>query len=349
MWMARNFVETAPPRPSRRPVAVAIPACNEAALIGPCLGALATAAAGSGPVTAVVLVNNSSDATAGIARNFNAPGLSLTVAEVLLPTSRAHAGGARRAALDRAAALLPPDGVLMTTDADSTVDPHWIAANLAEIEAGADAVAGVVAFDEATRRALPVLPGRDREWRLASLQARLAALLDPLPHDPWPNHIWTWGASIAVTRAAYLAIGGLPPVPLAEDRALAALVERHDFKLRRSHAPVVYTSARQHGRAAGGFADLLAGYAADPDAVCDAALEPVADLVRRLRARARLRRAYPTGGFGAAWAAIEAASPELARRRVHPATLTAEIALAEGLISRLEAGRADTPAFALAG
>ncbi len=335
----------ATPRP--RAVAVAIPACNEAELIGPCLAALAAAAAQSAVrVTVVVFVNNSHDATFAAARAVHHPALEPVVIDAVLPPERAHAGGARRAALDRAAALLPPDGVLMTTDADSVVDASWIAANLAEIDAGVDAVAGIVAFDAAGRAALPPLPGRDLEWRLAALQARLAALLDPVPHDPWPNHIWVWGASIALTLAAYRAVGGLPVVALAEDRALAAALERHDLRLRHSHAPVVYTSARQAGRAPGGFADLLTGYATDPTAPCDAALEPVADLDRRLQWRARLRRRLPGGGFGAAWSAVEASTPCLVRRRVIPAMLATEVELAERVIRRLEARRGDTGASA---
>jgi hypothetical protein len=347
--MARTAVEAAGrARASRRhPVAVAIPARNEADLIGPCLAALAAAAeTAANRVAVVVLVNNSDDATAAVARTCTAPALDLVVVEARLPPALAHAGGARRAALDRAAALLPPDGVLMTTDADSVVDRHWIAANLAEIDAGADAVAGIVAFDDFARAALPTLPGRDLEWRLAGLQAQLASLLDPRPHDPWPNHLWTWGASIALTLSAYTRVGGLPAVPLAEDRALAAALERHDLKLRHSHAAIVYTSARQVGRAPGGFADLLAAYAVDPASTCDAALEPVADLVRRLRRRAWLRGKLPADGFGAAWSVVEATTPELARRRVVPAMLAAEIDLAERVISRLEAGRGGTAAFA---
>lgn len=197
-------------------------------------------------------------------------------------------GGARRAALDRAAALLPADGILMTTDADSTVDPDWIVANLAEL-ADADAVAGVVTFDEATRASLPPLPLRALEWRLADLHARLASLIDPRPHDLWPNHIWAWGASLAVTLDAYRRIGGLPPVPIAEDRALAAAVEEYDLRLRHSHAPVVYTSARTRGRAPGGVR------------------RPAAELCRRRHRAVRCGARTDRGAGPAARMAVDAA------------------------------------------
>lgn len=375
MWMSRHHVDG--PDLRRIPpyaVAVAVPACNEAASIKACLQALDVAAANAvgSTVVVVVLVNNSKDATLEIARSYRPFAIRLSVVDVALPPRRAHAGGARRAALERAAAQLPVDGIMMTTDADSRVDPHWIAANLCEIAAGADAVAGVVAFDDAARATLPPLPLRALEWQLAALQARLTSQLDPRPHDPWPNHIWAWGASLALTVSAYRRVGGLPPVPLAEDRALAEAIERADLRLRRSHAPVVFTSPRLAGRAPGGFADLLHNYSVAAATPCDAALEPTMMLLRRLRWRARLRRAAATGGlayaarmalrlgyagpayggFGALWSAVEAESPALVRHRVEPATLAREVALAERLVSRLErraAGRADTAVSALAG
>lgn len=374
MWMSRHLLDG--PRPLLVPgfvVAVAVPACNEAASIEACVRAIDAAAANAlgSTVTLVVLVNNSSDTTAAIACAYRPLAMRMNVVNVVLPPGRAHAGGARREAFEHAAALLPDDGVLMTTDADSRVDPHWITANLAELAAGADAVAGVVAFDEAARAALPPLPRRALEWRLAALHARLGSLLDPRAHDPWPNHIWAWGASLALTVSAYRHVGGLPAIPLAEDRALADAIERCDLRLRRSHAPVVFTSARRNGRAPGGFADLLNSYSVDAAAPCDAALEPTAALLRRLRWRARLRRVAasrgiaaaaklagqlgfegsPAGGFGALWQAIEAHSPLLSRSRVDPAMLTVEVRLAERLVSRLErraAGRVDIRPSALA-
>ncbi len=342
MWMSRTFAMPTLPAPPPRAVAVAVPAHDEAGSIAACLGALDHAAARvAGPVSVVVLANNCRDATAAVARGFTARNLTVEVADIVLPPAWAHAGGARRAALDRAAALLPPDGVLMTTDADSVVDPGWIAANLAELTR-ADAVAGVVAFDEATRAALPPLPLRALEWRLADAHARLASLIDPRAHDPWPNHRWAWGASLALTLAAYRRVGGLPAVALAEDRALAAAIEAHDLRLRHSHAPVVYTSARLHGRAPGGFADLLRTYASDDRALCDAALEPTADLVRRLRWRARIRAVFDRSaapGFGRHWQGIEAQVPDLRRSRLAPADLAREVAFADRLISGIEAGR----------
>ena len=352
MWLASETVKTAGlvVGKSRR-VVVGLPARDEAGSIGDCLRALDSAAARfGGPVTIVVGANNCSDDTACVARRFKAKAATIVVEDVLLPPRLAHAGGARRHVMDRAAALAGSGGVVMTTDADSCVDTGWIAANVGEIVNGADAVAGMITFDAAARAELPMLAGRAAEWRLATLHARLEHLIDPRPHDPWPRHIWAWGASLALTVETYRAVGGVPLVALAEDRALADAVEYCGFRLRRSYAPMVYTSPRQSGRAPGGFADLIAAYASDAATPCDAALEPTRTLWLRLRTRARLR-GESGEAFRAAWGRIEAATPALARKRLRPGDLAAEIACAERLIKALEqraARRADNRPAALA-
>ncbi len=351
MWLSRDHVKLpALPVGAARRVAVGVPARDEAADIIHCLTALDDAALNAAsPVVIIVGANNCADATAAVARSFAARHAEVIVDEVLLPPERAHAGGARRYVMDRAADLVGPGGVVMTTDADSHVDVGWIAANLGEITSGADAVAGIVTFDAAAREMLPELRHRAAEWHLASLHARLEHLVDPRPHDPWPRHIWAWGASLALTVEAYDAVGGVPLVALAEDRALADAIERAGLRLRRSHAPVVFTSPRCAGRAPGGFADLLTSHA-DLTSPCDAALEPTRALVRRLVLRARIRRENEEG-FLEAWVQAEATSPFRARSRLRPPDLADEIKRAErliGLLERRAARRADSPAAALA-
>lgn len=347
MWLASDRVApAAAPSRGRRPIVVAVPARDEAATIIACLAALDTAAvAVDMPVTILVSANNCTDATAALARTFSPTTARLVVDHIRLRPPHAHAGGARRAAMDRAADLAGADGIVMTTDADSRVDPAWIAANIAELDAGADAVAGIITFDADARAELPALAARSDEWRLASLHARLEHLLDPRPHDPWPRHIWAWGASLALTVAAYRTVGGVPRIALAEDRALADALDAAGLRLRRSLAPVVYTSPRRSGRAPGGFADLIDSYARDPDTPCDAALEPTTAFLHRIVLRARLRT-RDVAGFATRWPALEAATPRLVRQRLRPAALAAEIARAERAILSLErraARRFDIP------
>lgn len=351
MWLARDRL-TLPSLPvgAARPVVVGVPARDEAAHIIPCLAALDRAAEQARVrATIVVGANNCADDTAALARAYAARWTRVEVEEIALPAGQAHAGGARRHVMDRAADRAGPAGVVMTTDADSRVDVDWIAANLGEIAGGADAVAGVITFDAAARKELPDLVHRTAEWQLATLHARLEDFLDPRAHDPWPRHIWAWGASLALTVETYRAVGGVPLVALAEDRALADAVERAGLRLRRSHAPLVFTSPRRIGRAPGGFADLIASHAA-VTSPCDAALEPTRVLVRRLVLRARLR--LETGdSFPARWATAEATMPRLRRRRLVPADLSREVRQAERLIAMLERSakrRDDSPSVALA-
>ena len=331
---------------------VAVPARDESEHIETCLKALDRSAERyRGTVSVIVGANNCSDDTAAIARRFRGRALTVIVEEIVLPKSVAHAGGARRRVMDRAAALAGAGGIIMTTDADSCVDVDWITANAGEIAAGADAVAGMITFDASARSTLPDLAARTAEWQLAALHARLEHLVDPRPHDPWPRHIWAWGASLALTVEAYRAVGGLPPVPLAEDRALADAIERAGLRLRRSHAPLVYTSARRVGRAPGGFADMLDSYACGSTVPCDAALEPTKVLLRRLRLRARLRAVNSVESFGDRWDELQSATPGLARQRVTPVDLAKEVAWASRamlLLERRAARRRDNPSVALA-
>ena len=352
---------------ARQPTVVAIPARNEAERIEACLRALGGQVGPAGgplapsAIHVALLINNTTDDTAAIARRWaqTAP-IRLEVRELTLPPEHAHAGGARGAAMDWAAELAGPDGLICTTDADSQVAPDWMARTWAAFAGGVDAVAGVVSFDPAAV-ARPFSPIRRMEARYAALQAEVTSRLDPEDHDPWPNHLWAWGASLAVRAAAYRAIGGLPDASLAEDRALAGALRRHDFKIRHALDVRVVTSCREEGRAPGGLADLIRDYGCNDDAPCDAALEPITTAVARAANRRRFKAAYGAGadgaqlarrlavsaaamgaalaapGLGAGWAGLEDASPRLDWVRVTPARLSREVALAERILKRLRA------------
>ncbi|MBA5770798.1 hypothetical protein, partial [Escherichia coli] len=68
------------------------------------------------------------------------------------------------------------------------------------------------------------------EWQYQQLVAELQSRSDPEAHDPWPRHNQNCGASAAVTLDAYRRIGGLPPIPVGEDRALFEMIRRIDGK-----------------------------------------------------------------------------------------------------------------------
>jgi hypothetical protein len=360
---------------------IAIPAHDEASHIERCLAALAVQRDGAGAPVArgafeiMVYANNCNDGTAAIVRDFAAKvPHPLHVVEEELPLTRRNAGWARKRAMDLAAAKLAghgasgngtPTGVILTTDADSAVAPTWFAANIREFAYGADCVAGYIDANPIELVSL----GRDflARGRIEDAYLRLIAEIDarcdPQPHDPWPNHRVASGASLAVTVAAYAAIGGLPPRPVGEDLALTRVLTRAGFKVRHSMEVCVSTSCRFDGRARGGAADTMRHRHAVPDAPCDEDIEPALDATRRAICRRMLRRiseapaAAPdalfarlgispvgaalirnigAGSFEDIWDIACEQSPVLARRgRLRPSELPRQIVMAEMILRQL--------------
>jgi hypothetical protein len=333
---------------------IAIPVKNEAERIGGCLQSFATQeGVDLAEVAVLLMLNNCTDGTADVVRAL-APTLPyrLELHQVQFDCAHANAGWARRLAMEAAAKLAAPDGVLLTTDADTLAHCDWIEANLREIDAGHDAVAGYVMADPMELMELPpaILERGRLEWEYQQLAAELDARVDCEEHDAWPRHNQNCGASAAVTLRAYRLIGGLPPRPVGEDRALFEMIRRIDGKIRHSLEVQVVTSARTDGRACGGLADEIR-LRTDPDHPCDEALEVAVATLRRAQWRTELRQLWQAGRidaaaevwsrklkvnaatfrtaahrrhFGAFWAELEALSPKLVRRLVTPAELPRE-------------------------
>lgn len=355
---------------------IAIPACNEAERIGACLAALAVQRDRYGsPLSEnefeiLVLANNCTDDTVAVTERI-AKSIPQRVAVIdeRLPAEMSNAGWARKRAMDLAIDRLDEFGnvgVVMTTDADSCVSPTWVWSNLQELAKGVDCVAGYV---DATPTEIVSLGGSFlRRGRLEDTYLRLVAEImarcDRRPHDPWPNHRVSSGASLAVTTEAYRAIGGLPARPLGEDAALTASLEEAGFKVRHSLDVTVQTSCRLSGRATGGAADTMQRRLTDLDAPCDEDLEPALHLTRRALCRSLFRKAWKgvldadafsariliqpdliprlraeEAAFLEAWEAISLASPILSRRRtLRPSELPREICTARSVLATVRAG-----------
>jgi hypothetical protein len=283
-----------------------------------------------------------------------------------LPPAHANVGFARRAAMEIAALWLEQqrtlNGVVLTTDADTRVPSHWIAQNLESIRNGCDAVAGRVKFDPAEEAELPQLL-RERTVRENAYQEALLALsaiIDPIAHDPWPNHWAASGASFGVTLRAYRSIGGLPYVTAGEDRSLADALMRRGIAIRHDCGIEVTTSARLIGRASGGCAETLRTRCTQPNVPGDPALEPFPNALRRYVWRRRLRRRHRRGSllhdrswhtalalppavlecaserwFGAFWAAVEQTSILLKAAPLRPDQLQSHMAMARASLAAL--------------
>jgi Glycosyl transferase family 2 len=294
-----------PPRglasPLRPGFVVAIPVKDKEERLPACLRALAYQLDRSGRpippqlVRLVLFANNCSDRSARLARKLGASWrLGIRVVEALLPPGAAHAGNARREAMDLAEAWLveggEKDGVSLTTDADSQVAPNWIAQNLAAFEAGGEAVLGRIDLDSEGKFSPDAVHWRGQlEDIYEGLLTELSWLLDPLEHNPWPHHATISGASLGATRAAYCRVGRVPRVPLGEDKALVGLLSREDARIGYCPAIHVITWGRIAGRAPGGVADTLAIRSRQPEALCDDALELFLTAFARALWRGRLR------------------------------------------------------------
>lgn len=328
-----------------RTIAVAIPACNEAALIGRCLDAI-DRQTDAGRLVVVVLANNCSDATANVARKRR--GIDVRVIEHDFSTECRGAGHARRLAMTHAAEF---GDIVLTTDADCMPDADWAIGHREAFAAGADAVAGRVSadWDELRRHPPEALRTGALEWEYLGLIGEAEDVFDSRAHDPAPRHAQRCGANIGITREMLGRVGGVPPLATGEDRALLAAVERVDGRVRHDPRPHVLASARTEGRASGGMAAALA-WRLSPDYRCDDQFAPADILVGRWRSRHAARRAWErgetevqtedgaisldrrAGTFGAAWEAVE-------RRIFRPAPLVprdlpAQIARMRHLIAR---------------
>lgn len=252
-------------------VSVTIPVRNEAEFLEKSLEALSLQTDLQGgklnpkSFEIIVLTNNCTDNSYEIARKFQAKNsfLNLRLADITTEKHNANSGYVRRLLLEKAFERLsfyhPNDGLILTTDADTQVAANWIAANLFEIETGADAVGGRILFT-ASEMAKMSLSAKlfhliDEKYRL--LSAELESVLDQLTHDAFPRHHQHFNGSFAVTTRAYRRAGGVPDVRFLEDVAFYHALLRVDAKFRHSPLVKVYTSARETGRTEAGLSTQI--------------------------------------------------------------------------------------------
>jgi glycosyltransferase involved in cell wall biosynthesis len=227
--------------------AVAVPAWNEEQWIERCLEALAAQTIDRASFAVIVVADACTDGTEQV---------SLAVAEEVglrLSVIRGPgtgSGGARRAGMDAAAALLlaagRPDGLLASTDADTCPAPDWLERQLAHLRNGASVVAGLIELDDEHELPNAVLRRREANAALRLTHARKL--------DPTAAHHHVAGASLGMTADVYRRVGGLEPLAALEDEAFAARLHAHGIPVLRAADVRVRTSARADGRARRGLA-----------------------------------------------------------------------------------------------
>ncbi|UXH79126.1 glycosyltransferase [Roseateles amylovorans] len=220
-------------------IGVVVPAHNEEALIARCLLALKTAAAHPGlfgeTVEILVVLDACDDGTGEVVRALGVHGLVVGHRNV----------GAARA---EGAMVLIARGArwLAFTDADSIVDPGWLAHQLA---LQSEAVCGVVQVED---------------WSDFSTEERLAYEAHYVDAEDHP-HIH--GANLGVSATAYLRAGGFPPIRHREDVALVGQLEAVGATIARTNTVRVTTSPRRVGRAPDGFAGFMSRLPARAEAM----------------------------------------------------------------------------------
>ncbi len=284
-------------------VCVIVPVQNEAEMLESTLPALAHQVDLDGkPLRSdryevILFANNCSDNSVAIAHQIakQHPDLVLHVVEKTLPASQAYIGWVRKRLMDEAHHRLMQvgrkRGVIASTDGDTCVAPHWIAATLHEIDGGADAVGGRIITNRRDRAALDPYARAChlREVGYRFLTAELEAYLDSDPFDELPRHFQHYGASLAVTAEMYEKAGGMPLVRTSEDVALYRALLRANARFRHSPLVRVTTSARQVGRTQNGLANQLKQWSTMGVEQQPFLVEPAGAIVARLEARHELR------------------------------------------------------------
>ncbi len=215
-------------------VGVIVPAHNEEALLGRCLDSIDQAARRLDlPTLIVVVLDTCTDNSA-----------SVVAARPRVRTVNVAARNVGRARASGFTAILRwAKGVDMsslwcaTTDADGTVPEQWLAFQVDQATCGVEVVLGTVRVEDWGQRPSQVAH---------SFAAR---------YGSGDEHVHVHGANLGISAAAYLAVGGWPPLATAEDHALARLVTQR--RVLRTAAIPVTTSSRSDSRAPGGFAAYL--------------------------------------------------------------------------------------------
>ncbi|MEZ0484691.1 glycosyltransferase family A protein [Fibrella aquatica] len=298
---ATSFLFTECPPTRDRRVSVVVPVRNEVDGIWQTLDALRNQLTLSDKhlshtlYEVLVLTNNCTDTSYNQVRRYQRqhPSFALCVADITLSPEAAHIGTVRRLLMDEACRRLQesghPQGIIASTDGDTLVDPYWISHILREIDAGNDAVGGrILTYPEPGPARLPHL--RDTTYR--HLLARAESVIDPRPHDPWPNHYQHFGASLAVTCQAYLQAGRLPVVRYLEDDAFVKALQRIDARVRKSPSVRVHTSARLQGRVEVGLSWQLQQWANQSQEGCCQQVEDPSVSLARFQLRHALRQAW---------------------------------------------------------
>jgi glycosyltransferase involved in cell wall biosynthesis len=223
-----------------RSVGVIVPAHDEQDLLPSCLASVRRAAQAlrGVQVHVVVVADACRDRTAAAARRGGASVVSISARSA----GAARAAGVREV-LRRTRHLDPANVWLATTDADTLVPACWLRQQARHASQGWDAIVGTIqvadwsGYPAGTRSLF-----RERYEGVDNVTGQ---------------HGHVHGANLGFRASAYLAAGGFPDLPTAEDHALVAALAGAGSRVLRTRALPVTTSARRESRAPHGFSHYL--------------------------------------------------------------------------------------------
>lgn len=221
-------------------------------------------AASASEVCILILANDCDDDTARVARNAARAACwsKIEVVSERLSDALAHAGGARRTAVERAFEIFGenPRDTLLSTDADARVRTNAMLCMERAFGHGADLVLAKIEcvsdpFEPVSEEALewgrPGVVWRHRVRQLVET-IRTGCVPNPALHDDYG------GAGIGIRVAAYRGLNGFPAVPSNEDKLLVMAADHAELTVNRQSGAIVDVLARAKGRATGGMAHALA-------------------------------------------------------------------------------------------
>jgi glycosyltransferase involved in cell wall biosynthesis len=250
------LAELSHPHPDLQAIVV-IPARDEALRIPACLQALANQRdMTTGSYEVIVILDGCHDHTLQVIQQTARllPQPIVHTVSLLRPRGVGHA---RRLGMDIACRRLTQigreDGLIASTDADTTVAADWLSTQLTLARTGAAAIGGLIELDPTEQG---VLDPHALAVREQSVTQRLGAI-EQITGAATVEHPHFSGASLALTAAAYRRCGGLPVRAALEDEALAQALTREGIAIHRTRRVRVKTSARTDGRAPRGLAQDL--------------------------------------------------------------------------------------------
>lgn len=235
------------------PVAICIPVRNEQETLPMLLAALAALELPPVELAVFFLLDSCTDASERVLQRQRAGFPHRMTFARSGPSADANAGRARQSAmaLGLEHARSTPEGILLSTDADSRPRSNWVYAALHGLNL-ADVVAGRL-----VRTAAELDP---QQGRVEAYLDRLHALrrtIDSVPWDSPAGSHCSGGANLGFRSAAYQALGGFKPLPSGEDATILDDASRAGLRVRREPTMIVDTSSRRDGRAQGGLACAL--------------------------------------------------------------------------------------------